>query len=106
MFFLLHFYTKKCTYPYHEDRFPDVTDAVVHQTGCINELILLKGLGGIRTQCLNSYLHLLSKTGHDCREETGKEAERRKKRQIGELCLLHFLGNRMNESLTIRKAVA
>lgn len=37
----------KLTHPYHQHRFPDVPDAIVHQAGGINKLVLVHGLGGI-----------------------------------------------------------
>lgn len=55
------------TYPYHEDRFPDVTHAVVDQTRCINELVLLEGLRGVCAQCLDRDFHLFGKAGHHCK---------------------------------------
>lgn len=55
------------TYPYHEDRFPDVTHAVVDQTGRINELVLLEGLWGVCAQRLDRHFHLFGKAGHHCK---------------------------------------
>lgn len=58
---------RRKTYPYHEDRFPDVTHTVVDQTGRINELVLLEGLRGVCAQCLDRYFHLFGKAGHHCK---------------------------------------
>lgn len=87
---LLLSYRRQWTYPYHEDGFPDVTDAIVDQTGCINELVLLKGLWGVHTQCLDSYFHLFSKSGHYCRKKEVMEVEIENKRETGGMGLSLF----------------
>lgn len=87
---LLLSYRRQWTYPYHEDGFPDVTDAIVDQTGCINELVLLKGLWGVHTQCLDSYFHLFSKSGHYCRKKKVMEVEIENKRETGGMGLSLF----------------
>lgn len=94
------------TYPYHENSFPDVADAVVDQTGCINELILLKGLRGVCAQCLDSYLHLFGKAGHDCREKQVRRVEgggRTKERYESQVCHICKSSFRTGARLLIRK---
>lgn len=58
---------QKCcaTYPDHEDSLTNVTNAIIHQAGCINKLVLIHRLCGIRAQSLHCRLDLLREPWHD-----------------------------------------
>lgn len=54
-----------CVYPDHEHGLPDVPHAVVHQTGRVDELVLVHWLR-IGAQSLHCCFHLLGETWHHC----------------------------------------
>lgn len=54
-----------CAHPDHQHGFPDVPDAVVHQPGGVDELVLIHGLGRVGAQRFHCSFHLLRETWHD-----------------------------------------
>jgi len=60
------------TYPVHEDSLPDVADTVIHETACINELILINTFGHVLGESVNCNLHLLRKVRHNWKKQVHK----------------------------------
>lgn len=56
----------RATYPNHEDSLANVSNAIIHKTGSINELVLINRLRRVRTQGLHCRLNLLCEPWHHC----------------------------------------
>ena len=97
---------KNCgTYSDHKDSLADVANAIIHQTGCVNELVLVERLWRIWTQGLHRRLHLLGEPWHDWRRVRWKVGRRMEKQKRKETQMKIHSINPERKGTEVKKAV-